>query len=173
MDLMPNAAALKKKPAPFKSKHTLWTSTSLCSHLVSLLPISHHLPLSLHVFLSIIPAPASLSLQFILMLRGYILCLKIHISAPWLLFGEVPMSPQRPWNVPLWQTHTKFHTSGLYLCAMIHTVADYFLEMFCLFPKRPWEAFYFLLDCTQKVFSSCKQLYVTYKLLFVTTLCWS
>lgn len=40
-------------------------------------------------------------------------------------------------------TDSKFHTSGLYLCAMIHTVADYFLEMFCLFPKRPWEAFFF------------------------------
>lgn len=39
-------------------------------------------------------------------------------------------------------TDCKFHTTGLYLCTMIHTVADYFLEMFCLFPKRHWEALF-------------------------------
>ena len=51
----------------------------------------------------------------------------------------------------------KFHTSGLNICSMIH--CSWLLSGDVLpFPKGLVQHFLFLLDGTQKVFSSCKQL---------------
>lgn len=57
-------------------------------------------------------------------------------------------------------TQSKFHTSGLYLCIMIHTVADYFVEMFYRSLKRPWKALFSPLRLHPESFSFRKQLYV-------------
>lgn len=54
-----------------------------------------------------------------------------------------------------------------YLWPMIHTVADYFLEMFCLSPKGHWKTFSLLLSLhPESFFFLCKQLYVTNKSFF-------
>lgn len=59
-------------------------------------------------------------------------------------------------------TVSNFHMSGLYLCVMIHTVADYlFGDVLPFSQKALGSIFFCLLDCIQKVFPSCKQLYVT------------
>lgn len=64
-------------------------------------------------------------------------------------------------------TDSKFPMSGLYLCTMIRTVADYFGRCSAFFPQKGLGKHFFLpFRLHQESFSFCKQLYVTKKSFF-------
>lgn len=91
------------------------------------------------------------------MLTDDIVCLSINISAPWVLFGEVPVSPKRLWNVAhKWVIfiHNDSHCSWLLFGDVLP------------FSQKVLGSTFFFHRLHPESFSLCKQLYVTTKLFF-------
>lgn len=116
------------------------------------------------LLISQILAPVSLHSLFFLLFAGYICSQVIFYASRFCTLTAVWRSSNIYQKAMKCTTMTvsNFHTSGLYLCVMIHTVADYlFGDVLPFSQKALGSTFFCLLDCIQKVFPSCKQLYVT------------
>lgn len=157
-DVMPNKSSL--------SLSALWKTDS-CKHSVDV-------PLQLLLFRQVLLHNASACLS---LFATYINALSLYFMPP----DSNICTPTAVWKRSNGSqtavkcptvTDWKFHTTRLYLCTMIHTVADYFLEMFCLFPKRHWKALLsppLILHPESSVFPACKQLCATKRVTFIYT----